>query len=231
MTAILLDIEGTTTSISFVYDVLFPFARDHVREFLTTHATRADVQSALQAMVVDAAGDGLTLDATDTVAVVTEVERLMDADRKATGLKQLQGLIWAAGYASGELRGHVFPDVPDALERWAAAGTTVAIYSSGSVAAQKLIFGCSIEGDLTPALRAYFDTTTGPKKESSSYVAIAEALDCPIGELRFVTDNLAEADAAHDAGAQVWLAVRPGNPVPPDHVYPTLRSFDGWPSA
>lgn len=192
--AILLDIEGTTSSISFVADELFPYARRHLPEFVAKHP---EVAAPILAQVP---GD-------DPVATLLQ---WIDEDRKETPLKTLQGLIWAQGYADGELKGHVYPDTPEALRRWAEAGLRVNIYSSGSIAAQKLIFGHSIAGDLTPFLSHYFDTTTGPKRDSDSYTKIVDALDLAPSELLFVSDMPAEVDAAHEAGLQALLIDRDG---------------------
>lgn len=231
MTVILLDIEGTTTSISFVYDVLFPYARAHARAFLEQHAAAPEVRQAIAAIVEDAAADGVDLDPRDLDAVHAEVIRQMDADKKATGLKALQGQIWARGYQEGALQGHVYEDVAHAMRRWRDAGARIAIYSSGSVAAQRLIFGHSSAGDLTPYISGYFDTTTGPKKQAASYRAIADALACPVDALHFATDNLDEANAARDAGAHVVVLARPGNPATPEHAHPVIADFGAWPSA
>ncbi len=206
--ALLLDIEGTTTSISFVYDALFPYARARLAAFLDAHfddpAVRADVARL---------GDGSA-----TTAAV-------DADVKDTGLKGLQGKVWAAGYASGALRGHVFADVPGALRAFVARGTAIYIYSSGSVAAQKLLFGSSEAGDLTPLLSGYFDTTTGPKIQADSYRAIAATIGVAAGDVLFVTDSLREAHAAAAAGLRVAVSQRPGNPPLPDHDFHQIAAL------
>ncbi|MBB4838605.1 enolase-phosphatase E1 [Sphingomonas kyeonggiensis] len=192
--AILLDIEGTTSSISFVADELFPYARKHLAAFVEANP---EVVAPILAQVP---GD-------DPVATLFQ---WIDEDRKETPLKTLQGLIWAQGYADGELKGHVYPDTPEALRRWTEAGIKVNIYSSGSIAAQKLIFGHSVAGDLTPFLSSYFDTTTGPKRDSDSYTKIIDALDLAPSELLFVSDMVAEVDAAHEAGLQALLIDRAG---------------------
>ncbi|WP_342250519.1 acireductone synthase [Sphingomonas sp. OTU376] len=192
--AILLDIEGTTSSISFVAAELFPYARKHLAAFVEANP---EVAAPILAQVP---GD-------DPVATLLQ---WIDEDRKETPLKTLQGLIWAQGYADGELKGHVYPDTPEALRRWTEAGIKVNIYSSGSIAAQKLIFGHSIAGDLTPFLSGYFDTTTGPKRDSDSYTKIVDALDLAPSELLFVSDMVAEVDAAHEAGLQALLIDRAG---------------------
>jgi enolase-phosphatase E1 len=192
--AILLDIEGTTSSISFVADELFPYARKHLAAFVANHPEES------AAILAEVPGD-------DPVATLLQ---WIDEDRKATPLKTIQGLIWAQGYADGALRGHVYPDTPDALRRWHDAGVPIYIYSSGSIAAQKLIFGHSIAGDLTPLLSGYFDTTTGPKQEADSYTKIVDALDLAPSNLLFVSDAPAEVDAAHEAGLQALLIDRDG---------------------
>jgi enolase-phosphatase E1 len=192
--AILLDIEGTTSSIAFVAEVLFPYARAHLREFVAMHPEE------VAPILAKVPGE-------DPVATLL---RWIDEDRKETPLKTLQGMIWAEGYASGELKGHVYPDTPEALRRWRAAGVPVHIYSSGSVAAQKLIFGHSIEGDLTPLLSGYFDTHIGPKREAGSYARIAEALGLAPDTLLFVSDVQAEVDAARAAGLRAVLIAREG---------------------
>jgi 2,3-diketo-5-methylthio-1-phosphopentane phosphatase len=143
----------------------------------------------------------------------------MDADRKVTCLKALQGLIWRDGYHQGELQGVVFDDVPLALRQWQAAGTPIFIYSSGSVEAQQLLFRYSNHGDLTPLLRGYFDTTTGPKREAASYRTILGATGQSAPDVVFATDVLAEAEAAHEAGLQAVLVVRPGNAPLPVHRF------------
>lgn len=216
MKVLLLDIEGTTTSISFVYDVLFPYARRELPGFIERHVARPEVQTALALM-------GLAAGCSANVATVRALE-LMDGDVKDTGLKMLQGLVWEDGYRAG-LLGHVFEDVRPALERAKERGVTVAIYSSGSVSAQKLLFGHSESGDLLPLIAAHFDTTTGPKKEAASYRAIAVALRVAVPEVTFLTDNPDEARAALEAGMRVFVAVRPGNPDPGPGAWTTVSSL------
>lgn len=188
---ILLDIEGTTSSISFVADELFPYARKHMADFLQNPSED------ISAILATVPGDPL-----ETLV------RWIDEDRKETALKAIQGMIWRKGYEAGELSGHVYPDTPEALVRWTAMGIPVCIYSSGSIEAQKLIFGNSVAGDLTPLLSGHFDTTTGPKREAESYVKIADALGREPGEVLFVSDIQAEIDAARDAGMQAVLIDR-----------------------
>lgn len=215
--AIILDIEGTTTSISFVYDALFPFARARMRRFLSARFDDPGVREDVARL-----GDGSARDAESAAEIAIG---LMDADVKDTGLKGLQGRIWVDGYASGELRGHVFPDVPAALRDLARRQIPVYIYSSGSVAAQKLLFGHSEAGDLTPLLRGYFDTTTGSKREAASYRAIGSAIGRAPGALLFVTDSLDEARAAREAELRVAVSVRPENPPLPAHDFRVVRTL------
>ncbi len=217
MKALILDIEGTTTSISFVYDVLFPFARRELPGFIAAHWGEPEVMRGVSLMAPGAE----TPEATAAAAM-----SLMDRDVKDTGLKVLQGLVWDDGYRSGELRGHVYPDVPTAMAAAKARGLELAIYSSGSVAAQKLIFGFSEAGDLSVHISHWFDTTTGPKKEASSYVAIAAALGLETSDCTFATDNLDEARAARASGMHTIVAVRPGNArLPEDHGFSTFTSL------
>jgi enolase-phosphatase E1 len=150
----------------------------------------------------------------------------MDQDRKSTGLKSLQGKIWEEGYRSGELKGEVYPDVLPALERWGKQGIDIAIFSSGSVQAQRSLFRNSVAGDLTRFIRAYFDTTTGPKREPESYARIAAALERSPGTVLFVSDIGAELDAARAAGMQTALCVRKPESAPPIDTHPAIRSFD-----
>ncbi len=192
--AILLDIEGTTSSIAFVADVLFPYARAHLRDYVTAHA------DAVAPVLAEVPGDN----------PVATLLAWMDEDCKATPLKTLQGMIWAQGYAEGALKGHVYPDTPGALQRWRGAAIPVHIYSSGSVAAQKLLFRNSVAGDLTPLLSGYFDTTSGSKREATSYATIAAALGLPPAAMLFVSDVQAEVDAARAAGMQALLIARQG---------------------
>jgi enolase-phosphatase E1 len=222
--AYLLDIEGTTTPVAFVYDVLFPYAREHVAGFLERHETveavRADLARLLEEQAADVA-QGLT----PPEAPVAYVHWLMDRDRKSTGLKSLQGKIWEEGYRSGTLRGEVYPDVPAAFRRWRDQGSEIAIFSSGSVPAQKLLFGSTRPGDLTPFIRAFFDTTTGPKAADASYRRIAKALGLAPGDILFVSDTPLELDAARTAGMPTALCVR-GAGSDSRSAHPVVRTFD-----
>lgn len=237
---VLLDIEGTTTPIAFVADVLFPYARaraeDHLRATYGTDETQADitllreqVQADLAAAVpgaVPVPGPEAGPDAVAS-ALAANVVAMIAADRKVTALKQLQGHIWRGGYLRGELKGQVYPDVPQALAEWTSAGSKVYIYSSGSREAQRLIFQYSTAGDLRPFLSGFFDTTTGPKREARSYAEIALSLgvESP-GDITFCTDIIQEAAAAKEAGLQVVLLSRPGNaPLPSSHEFAVVTSL------
>ncbi|WP_136163626.1 acireductone synthase [Sphingomonas flavalba] len=186
--AILTDIEGTTSSIAFVADTLFPYARARIDNFIAAHP--AETAALLEGI------DAATL------------KRWIDEDRKEPALKTLQGMIWAEGYRTGELVGHVYPDAAEALRRWHAAGLVLAVFSSGSVAAQKLIFGHSSAGDLTPLFSGWFDLATGPKREAGSYTKIAAALGFPPADILFLSDVAAETGAAAAAGLATRLIDR-----------------------
>ncbi|KAK4398374.1 putative bifunctional methylthioribulose-1-phosphate dehydratase/enolase-phosphatase E1 1 [Sesamum angolense] len=236
---IVLDIEGTTTPISFVSDVLFPYARDSVGKHLElTYDTAetqddikllgAQVQEDLENGVVGAVPIPSNGEKQEIIAaLVANVEAMIKADRKITSLKQLQGHIWRTGFQRKELEGVVFDDVPAALEKWHALGVKVYIYSSGSRLAQRLLFGNTNYGDLRKYLSGFFDTTVGNKKETKSYIEITESLgvDNP-SEILFVTDIYQEATAAKAAGLQVIISVRPGNgPLPENHGFRIIKSF------
>jgi enolase-phosphatase E1 len=231
--AILLDIEGTTSSISYVHDVLFPYARRELTGFLKSHWSAPKVRAACEQIARDAGASSLKAwCGQDTSAdlvqakVAAEVQRLMDVDAKATGLKELQGLIWENGFNSGLLRAHVYPDVPTALEAWTEAGKRVYIYSSGSIAAQRLFFGHTEAGDLLHFLSGHYDTTIGGKKLADSYRAIAADLKLPARDILFVSDIVAELDAARKAAMQTALSLRPGNaPVPVGHGHAEIETF------
>lgn len=221
----LLDIEGTTTPVDFVYQVLFPYARSHVRDFLERHWEDGAVRGDLALLQNESAADSQEWrESVDSVA--TYVHWLMDRDRKSTGLKALQGRIWEEGYQSGELRSQVYADVPKAFERWRRQGKDICIFSSGSVLAQKLLFANTDAGDLAPFIRDYFDTTIGAKKEAESYRRIAAALRQSPSEISFVSDLVAELDAARQAGMPAALCVRPGAPAPAVGAHPIIRTFD-----
>ncbi len=227
---VLLDVEGTTTPVDFVYRVLFPYAQARVAAFLEAHATEPDVAADVAALRAEHERDrsaGRRPPAWEE-GPAAYTGWLSDQDRKLTALKSLQGRIWAEGFARGELRGQVYPDVPHALRRWTAAGRKVAIFSSGSVLAQKLLFGHSDHGDLAPLLSGYFDTTTGAKREPASYARIADALGARPADALFVSDVVAELDAARAAGFATALSVR-AEPGPPPDAHPRITTFDALP--
>lgn len=218
-TALLLDIEGTTTSISFVFDVLFPYAAAQAPGFIAAHGEEPAVRQACELILTDARPEDRALPRAEQVLAV--VRRQMAADVKATGLKQLQGLIWKHGYEQGAIKGHLFPDVPTCFAAWRAHGRDIAIYSSGSVLAQQLIFRHSVAGDLTPAIAGYYDTTSGPKREPGSYATIAAAWKREPAGITFCTDQVAEAEAAAAAGMNAVILMRPGNaPLPANLPFP-----------
>ncbi len=239
--ALLLDIEGTTTPVDFVYGTLFPYARAHMRAFLAAYAAQPEVAADIAALHREHTADvqRATQAPTDTPPPWPDVPAriadhaatyalwLMDRDRKSTPLKSLQGRIWQAGYTSGELRGQVYPDVSPALARWKQQGRCIAIFSSGSVQAQQLLFRHSDAGDLTVYLDAFFDTTTGPKQDPASYRRIVAALALPAEATLFLSDVAAELDAAHTAGLRTSLCVRPGANPPTQPSHPIIHTFDG----
>ena len=237
----LLDVEGTIAPLTLTTEVLFPYARKRFALFLergrNDESVRADLVMLAEenraetgegiprlpeiASPVDTAGPRFRLDA------MMYLMWLMDRDRKSTALKSLQGKIWKEGFENGELKGTLFDDVPDAVRRWSAVAP-VAIYSSGSVEAQKLFFRYSSYGDLTPLIAGYFDTRTGPKMGSASYGAIAALMHVAPQDVLFFSDSVRELDAARDAGCDTRLVVRPGNPLVEDaHGHSVVESFAG----
>lgn len=214
---ILTDIEGTTSAVSFVFDVLFPFAVKHLPDFVRQHAGEPAVAAQLEA--VRAESGEPDADVERVIAILLE---WIAADRKATPLKALQGMVWEQGYRAGQLKGHVYPDAVEALRAWKAAGLELYVYSSGSIQAQQLIFGCSEAGDLTPLFSGYFDTTSGGKRESESYARIAAAIGRPAGEILFLSDVVQELDAACEAGMATCGLARDGGDLA---GHPTVASF------
>lgn len=226
----LLDIEGTVAPLSLVAEQLFPYARAHVSEFLREHSADDDVYADLALLAEEnwaetdterpkfARGQGVE-------SALAYLHWLMDRDRKSTALKSLQGKIWKMGFESGALKGTLFSDVPSALEEWSKRAQ-VAIYSSGSVAAQQLLFRYSNFGDLTPYLSSYFDTRTGSKTARSSYTVIAAVMHAEPTEVLFFSDAMRELDAAREAGCGTRLVVRPGNPpIEENHGHTRIESF------
>jgi enolase-phosphatase E1 len=225
----LLDVEGTVAPLTLTTEVLFPYARKHFSAFLKEHfgetALRLDLHALATERKLETDQDAPRCfgDGQESLAYLFW---LMDRDRKSTALKSLQGKIWKEGFESGELKGTVFDDVPPALARWAAQAK-IAIYSSGSVEAQKLFFHHSSAGDLTGLIGDYFDTRTGVKTEPASYSAIAEAMNAEPGECLFFSDALKELDAAREAGLGTRLVVRPGNPPVEDLCgHQSIDSFE-----
>jgi enolase-phosphatase E1 len=216
MNGVLLDIEGTTTPIAYVYGVLFPYVQNR----LSTFEVSEDIVKALK---LEHAQE---TDCPTWEGPVPYIKWLMHHDRKSTALKELQGRIWQDGYRRGDLHGDVFPDVAPALEAWWRWNVDIRIFSSGSVLAQQLLFSTTAAGDLTRFIRGYFDTTTGPKTSPSSYTVIAEAFAKPPGEILFVSDVVSELDAARVAGLRTLLCQRPGNRPQPESSHQTIISFD-----
>ncbi len=220
--AIVTDIEGTTSSIDFVRDVLFPYARKRLPAFIETHGDTPEVQHWLH----EAAKEAGIIEASRQ-EIIEMLLRWIDEDRKSTALKALQGMIWKDGYAAGDYRAHVYPEVPARLRAWRAQGLKLYVYSSGSVPAQKLFFRHSEAGDLGPLFAGYFDTQTGPKREAASYAAIAEAIDEQPAHILFLSDIVQELDAARAAGFQTgWLLRDPAQDASGTSTHPAYRDFD-----
>jgi enolase-phosphatase E1 len=226
MRAVLLDIEGTTTPISFVHDVLFPYSRDKLNAYLKEHGNSPDVQSDL-ARLNEEHDQDVTNGLQPAALIESYFNWLIDRDRKSAALKSLQGKIWEQGYRDGSLQAPLFPDVLTAMERWQKAKVSINIFSSGSVFAQKLLFAHTVEGDLSSFIDNYFDTSVGKKNEPDSYRNIATAISLATNEIHFVSDVVSELEAAQKAGLNTTLCARPGNPVQPMHSdYRNIRSFD-----
>lgn len=231
MKVILLDIEGTTTPIDFVHKTLFPFAKNKIGEFVEQNfdEIKPEIEQLKSEYKKDFSdqiyGRNFSEEKHETISEYLKF--LIEADRKSTPLKSLQGKIWQAGYESGELESVIFTDVPRAFEKWRAENKTIAIYSSGSVLAQKLIFKYSNFGDLTKYISEYFDTNIGHKRETESYVKIAHRLNHPPKRLAFVSDILQELDAAKTAGYETFLSIREGNmAVEKQSKHRTIHNFD-----
>jgi enolase-phosphatase E1 len=228
MKAILLDIEGTTTPIDFVHKTLFPYAKENIGAYIRENF--ADIRLETAALKTEHSNDEQyqeSFDEASPESVTKYLKFLIDVDRKSTPLKSLQGKIWQQGYENGELKGEVFADVSVAFERWQKDAKKIAIYSSGSVLAQKLIFGNSTAGDLTKFITEYFDTTTGAKRDSESYKKIAEELKIPPGDILFISDIPAELDAARAAGFSTALSLREGNAeLTEEPTHRIIQTFD-----
>lgn len=200
---ILTDIEGTTSSISFVKDVLYPYARAALPGFVRAHGQQPEVRRWLDQVAIE-----ISASACQDAVIVETLQGWIDQDRKHTALKALQGLVWEAGYRDGDFTAPLYPDVAPALRAWHAAGHRLAVYSSGSVPAQQLLFSHTDAGDLTPLISAYFDTEIGGKREADSYRSIAGQLAVAPGEIVFLSDVVAELDAARAAGLRTVLLDR-----------------------
>ena len=219
--AIVTDIEGTTSSISFVREVLFPYARKRLPAFVETHTDRPEVQHWLH----EAAREAGLVEASRQ-EIIELLLQWIDQDRKSTALKALQGMIWKDGYEAGAYRAHMYPEVPARLREWRADGLRLYVYSSGSVPAQQLFFRYSEAGDLTPLFAGYFDTETGPKREADSYRRIAEAIGEQPRHLLFLSDIVKELDAAEAAGLHTGWLVREPQALPGSPRHPVYRDFD-----
>jgi len=217
--AIVTDIEGTTTAISFVHDVLFPYASRELPAFVREHAEVPAIAALLDDVRREAAEPGADLD-----RVVEVLLGWIAADRKATALKSLQGHVWRRGYERGDFTGHVYADAADRLRRWSVSGIRLFVYSSGSVAAQQLLFRYSDAGDLRPLFSGWFDTRIGHKKEAASYRHIVDETGAPADHILFLSDVAAELDAAQEAGMRTCQLVRDDEVVVGRH--PVARSFD-----
>ena len=218
---ILTDIEGTTSSISFVKDVLFPYARRHMHDFVARHGEEPSVRHWLDVVRGEAG-----LDRDDLNGLVATLQRWIDEDRKHTALKALQGMIWQHGYERGDYRAHVYPEVAARLRAWSAQGLALYVYSSGSVPAQKLLFRHTDAGDLSSLFSGYFDTEVGGKRETHSYTRIAESIGKPAASILFLSDIVEELDAAQRAGmATTWLCRAP-LACPADARHPCVTDFD-----
>ncbi len=214
--AVLTDIEGTTSSISFVKDVLFPYSKKKLSEFVREHSQDPEVRRILEEVQKIEPGDPV-----DTLI------KWIDEDRKVTPLKELQGLIWEEGYRSGELKGHIYEDAYRKLKEWHERGIPIYVYSSGSVKAQKLLFGHTQFGDINYIFSGYFDTRIGNKKDPESYRKIAEEVGLKPEEILFLSDNPDEIRAAAEAGMKVIRFAREGeNEIIENFPYPQVRSFD-----
>jgi enolase-phosphatase E1 len=217
--AILTDIEGTTSSIRFVHDVLFPYARAHIAEFVRCNAEDPRIVSHLNDVRLLAGAD------LDLEGIIAQLVAWIDADAKITPLKALQGMIWEAGYRNGDFTGHVYPDAVKRLERWSGSGIRLYVFSSGSVQAQQLLFAHSDTGDLTPLFSGYYDTRIGNKRDPSAYATIAGDIGLPPPDILFLSDIREELDAARAAGMHTTWLVRGATPDPAA-AHPQAGDFD-----
>jgi enolase-phosphatase E1 len=218
--AIVTDIEGTTSSLSFVKDVLFPYSARHLAGFVRAQGQRPEVRQLLDEARKLASGE------LDDERLVSTLLRWIETDQKLAPLKGLQGLIWEEGYRQGGFQGHVYEDAARRLREWHAQGLRLFVYSSGSEHAQRLIFGHTPFGDLTPLFSGYFDTRVGGKRESTSYAAIVRELGLPAEDVLFLSDVREELDAARASALKTWCLVRGEGPAVDPGSHPVARSFD-----
>jgi len=216
--AIVTDIEGTTSSIRFVHEVLFPYAREHISAFVRSNADDLSVVSHLNDVRLEV-GKDLDLD-----SIIDQLVQWIDEDKKITPLKALQGMIWEEGYYKGELTGHLYADAIEYLRKWHDKGIKLYVFSSGSVQAQKLLFGHSDAGDLTPLFSGYYDTKIGNKREADAYRKILQDIGLPANEVLFLSDIVEELDAAKAAGMKTTMLVRDESPAK-DPGHTKVRSF------
>ena len=218
--AALIDIEGTVGSIAFVRDVLFPYAKQRMDSYVHLHEEEPWMRA-----ILDEAAREAGVEIHDLSAILRALHTWSDNDIKVTPLKELQGRIWVEGFESSGIRGHLYPDAIDALHRFHDAGVRLYIYSSGSVAAQKLLFGHSVAGDLLPLFSGFFDTTIGGKREASSYERIVHELDTSPNDVIFFSDSIEELDAAHETGLQTVQLARPQDATVPATAHTSVESF------
>ncbi len=213
----LLDIEGTIAPMSYVHECLFPYARARLADFLSRHAGEPDIAAALAALDPVAPG----------APPLETLLDLMDRDAKIGPLKLIQGRIWAEGFAAGALTSVFYPDVLPTLHAWHASGVTLAIYSSGSEAAQRLLFRHAPTGDESRLIAAHFDTAIGAKRDPASYQAIARSLGSPAPDILFLSDSAAELTAADAAGLAVCQIVRPQDATLASPSHPHAEDLTG----
>ena len=230
---VLLDIEGTTSAIDFVHTTMFDYARNNLEGFLVSSFETKETIEALEVFAQDekqpslaAFLEGTSSKSEKIARIVNLASQRMKEDSKATGLKALQGMVWRKGFNNGELKGHIYNDVPDAFNRWKKSGITIAIYSSGSILAQKIYFANTIFGNLGTLISNHFDTTSGPKRISSSYKNITNILNAKAGDILFLSDVTEELDAAKAAGMATGLLIRPGNKPAGNNDHPAYDDFN-----
>ena len=228
---LLLDIEGTTCPVSFVSDILFPFATKHLSSYIKQHWNKNSqdkaIQEANEEWSADHSAESMRIKKQLSQGEIQEIDgliqylkHLISIDKKSTALKDLQGKIWEYGYNNGELKSVLFPETAECLRQWHEQGLTLSVYSSGSIQAQKLLYRHSTNGNLEGFFSQWFDTNTGPKKSTESYTVIAQEINCPPDNIWFASDNGAECDAARSAGMHTLFSLRDGNPDrdPRDHL-------------